>query len=52
MAVKVHEFYHISTAAGHRMEPFELWLNEAVTVHIEHEYLADRFGADYIRLQT
>jgi aminopeptidase N len=32
--------------------PFEIWLNEAVTVHIENQYHAFHAGEDYSRLQT
>jgi aminopeptidase N len=31
--------------------PFEIWLNEAVTVHVESQYHAFHFGDDYSRLQ-
>jgi aminopeptidase N len=51
--VKVHEFYHNlngSEVTGH--SPFEIWLNEAVTVHIENQYHAFHIGEDYSRLQT
>jgi len=51
--VKVHEFYHNlngSEVTGH--SPFEIWLNEAVTVHIENQYHAFHAGEDYSRLQT
>jgi len=51
--VKVHEFYHNlngSEVTGH--SPFEIWLNEAVTVHIENQYHAFHFGEDYSRLGT
>ena len=50
--VKVHEFYHNlngSEVTGY--SPFEIWLNEAVTVHIETEYLSEITGEDYERLQ-
>jgi aminopeptidase N len=51
--VKVHEFYHNlngSEVTGY--SPFEIWLNEAVTVHIEREYHAFHFGENYSRLQS
>ena len=51
--VKVHEFYHNlngSEVTGY--SPFEIWLNEAVTVHIEREYHAFHFGENYSRLQA
>jgi aminopeptidase N len=51
--VKVHEFYHnINGSEVTGRSPFELWLNEAVTVFVEnrnHDFL---FGSDYNRLQT
>ncbi|WP_292518556.1 M1 family metallopeptidase [Methanoculleus sp.] len=51
--VKVHEYYHNengSEVTG--WSPFEIWLNEAVTVHIENQYHAFLFGEAYSRLQT
>jgi aminopeptidase N len=51
--VKVHEYYHNengSEVTGR--SPFELWLNEAVTVHIENRHHAFFFGEAYSRLQT
>ncbi|MBT8507650.1 peptidase [Methanomicrobiaceae archaeon CYW5] len=51
--VKVHEFYHnLNGSEVTGATPFELWLNEAVTVHIEQQYHAFLFGEDYSRLQT
>jgi aminopeptidase N len=51
--VKVHEFYHnLNGSEVTGWSPFEIWLNEAVTVHIEREYHAFHFGEDYSRLQT
>ena len=51
--VKVHEFYHnLNGSEVTGWSPFELWLNEAVTVHIEKEYFADMIGADYERLDS
>jgi aminopeptidase N len=50
--VKVHEYYHNqngSEVTGR--SPFEIWLNEAVTVHVEEQYHAFLFGEDYQRLQ-
>ncbi len=50
--VKVHEYYHNqngSEVTG--KSPFEIWLNEAVTVHIEEQYHAFLFGEDYQRLE-
>ena len=51
--VKVHEYYHNengSEVTG--WSPFEIWLNEAVTVHIENQHHAFLFGEAYSRLQT
>jgi aminopeptidase N len=50
--VKTHEFYHnLNGSEVTGMTPFEIWLNEAVTVHIEKEHHAFTFGDDYSRLQ-
>ena len=52
-AVKVHEYYHNengSEVTG--WSPFEIWLNEAVTVHIEEKHHAFFFGETYSRLRT
>jgi aminopeptidase N len=49
--VKVHEYYHNqngSEVTG--KSPFEIWLNEAVTVYIEEQHHAFLFGQDYQRL--
>ncbi|WMW22601.1 M1 family metallopeptidase [Methanolobus mangrovi] len=52
MRVKVHEFYHnLNGSEVTGKSPFEIWLNEAVTVHIERMYHAYHFGEDYSRLQ-
>ncbi|AKB22660.1 M1 family metallopeptidase [Methanosarcina sp. WH1] len=51
ISVKVHEYYHNqngSEVTG--KSPFEIWLNEAVTVHVEEQYHAFLFGEDYQRL--
>jgi aminopeptidase N len=51
--VKVHEFYHnLNGSEVTGWSPFEIWLNEAVTVHIEKQYHAFHAGEDYSRLQT
>jgi aminopeptidase N len=51
--VKVHEFYHnLNGSEVTGKTPFELWLNEAVTVFVEDAYHAFLFGEDYSRLQT
>ncbi len=53
MRVKVHEYYHNLNGSEVTGEtPFEIWLNEAVTVHIEQQYHAFHFGEEYSRLQT
>lgn len=50
--VKVHEFYHnLNGSEVTGRSPFEIWLNEAVTVFIEQEYHAFLFGAEYSRLE-
>ena len=49
--VKIHEYYHNengSEVTG--KSPFEIWLNEAVTVRVEEQYLSFLFGEDYHRL--
>ena len=49
--VKVHEYHHNqngSEVTG--KSPFEIWLNEAVTVHVEEQHHAFFFGEDYQRL--
>ncbi len=49
--VKVHEYYHnLNGSEVTGKSPFEIWLNEAVTVHIEEQYHAFVFGEDYQRL--
>ncbi|MCD4821403.1 MAG: M1 family metallopeptidase [Methanococcoides sp.] len=49
--VKVHEYYHnINGSEVTGWSPFEIWLNEAVTVHIEHQFHAFLFGENYSRL--
>ncbi|MEN6610930.1 MAG: M1 family metallopeptidase [Methanoregulaceae archaeon] len=51
--VKVHEFYHNLNGSEVTGEsPFEIWLNEAVTVHIENQYHAFHAGEEYSRLGT
>lgn len=50
--VKTHEFYHnLNGSEVTGWSPFELWLNEAVTVHIEREHHEFLFGKSYSRLQ-
>jgi aminopeptidase N len=49
--VKCHEYYHnLNGSEVTGQTPFEIWLNEAVTVFIEQEYHAFLFGKDYARL--
>lgn len=51
MEVKAHEFYHnLNGSEVTGMDPFVLWLNEAVTCHIETEYLAHMMGEAYTRI--
>ncbi len=51
--VKVHEFYHnLNGSEVTGRSPFEIWLNEAVTVHVEEQYHAFLFGEAYTRLAT
>ncbi|HUK39045.1 MAG TPA: M1 family metallopeptidase [Methanomicrobiales archaeon] len=51
--VKVHEYYHnLNGSEVTGRSPFELWLNEAVTVFVENENHDFLFGADYNRLST
>ncbi len=49
--VKCHEFYHnLNGSEVTGVDPFVLWLNEAVTVHIETEYNASIMGEAYNRI--
>ena len=49
--VKCHEFYHnINGSEVTGRSPFEIWLNEAVTVFIETEYLSELMSEEYQRL--
>jgi aminopeptidase N len=51
--VKVHEFYHnLNGSEVTGRSPFEIWLNEAVTVFIEQEYHEFLFGEEYARLDS
>jgi len=53
IAVKVHEFYHnLNGSEVTGRSPFEIWLNEAVTVFVEQWYGSFLFGEDYERLDT
>jgi aminopeptidase N len=50
--VKIHEYYHnINGSQVTGQSPFEIWLNEAVTVHVQREREDELFGADYMRLR-
>jgi aminopeptidase N len=51
--VKVHEFYHnLNGSEVTGRSPFEIWLNEAVTVFVENKNHDFLFGPEYNRLQT
>ena len=53
VSVKCHEFYHnINGSEVTGQSPFEIWLNEAVTVHIENKHHEFTFGKDYSRLKN
>lgn len=50
--VTIHEYFHNqngSEVTG--ASPFEIWLNEAVTVWFERRKVAERFGEDFRRLE-
>lgn len=50
-AVIVHEFEHNQCGSETTMEtPFDVWLNEAYTVDVERQFVADQFDHSYIRL--
>jgi len=50
--VKIHEYYHnINGSQVTGESPFEIWLNEAVTVHIQRQREAVLFGYDFMRLK-
>jgi aminopeptidase N len=51
--VKVHEYYHnINGSEVTGWSPFEIWLNEAVTVHVELWHHAFLWGEGYSRLES
>lgn len=53
IGVKVHEYYHnLNGSEVTGKTPFELWLNEAVTVFVEYQHHAFLFGEGYSRLKT
>jgi aminopeptidase N len=48
----VHEFEHNQCGSETTMEtPFDVWLNEAYTVDVERQFMADLFDPTFIRLQ-
>ncbi len=50
-AVIVHEFEHNQCGSETTMEsPFDVWLNEAYTVDVERQFMADQFDSSFIRL--
>ncbi|MEN6486671.1 MAG: M1 family metallopeptidase, partial [Syntrophobacteraceae bacterium] len=50
-AVVVHEFEHNQCGSETTMDtPFDVWLNEAYTVDVERQYMADRFNPSFVRL--
>jgi aminopeptidase N len=51
-AVIVHEFEHNQCGSETTMEtPFDVWLNEAYTVVVERDFMADQFDPAFIRLR-
>jgi aminopeptidase N len=50
-AVIVHEFEHNQCGSETTMEtPFDVWLNEAYTVDVERQFMADIFDPGFVRL--
>ncbi len=50
-AVIVHEFEHNQCGSETTMEtPFDVWLNEAYTVDVERQFMADVFNPAVVRL--
>lgn len=50
-AVIVHEFEHNQCGSDTTMEtPFDVWLNEAYTVDVERQFMADNFDPSFVRL--
>jgi aminopeptidase N len=50
-AVIVHEFEHNQCGSETTMDtPFDVWLNEAYTVDVERQFIADTFEPSFIRL--
>lgn len=53
ISVKLHEYYHnLNGSEVTGKDPFQIWLNEAVTVLVEKQYHEFLFGRDYSRLKT
>jgi aminopeptidase N len=51
-AVIVHEFEHNQCGSETTMEtPFDVWLNEAYTVDVERQFMADTFDPAFVRLR-
>lgn len=51
-AVIVHEFEHNQCGSETTMDtPFDVWLNEAYTVDVERQFMADIFDPSFVRLQ-
>jgi len=51
-AVIVHEFEHNQCGSETTMDtPFDVWLNEAYTVDVERQFMADFFDPSFVRLQ-
>jgi len=49
--VIVHEFEHNQCGSETTMEtPFDVWLNEAYTVHVERQFLSKIFDPTFVRL--
>ena len=50
-AVIVHEFEHNQCGSETTMQtPFDVWLNEAYTVDVERQFMADVFDPAFVRL--
>ncbi len=50
-AVIVHEFEHNQCGSETTMDtPFDVWLNEAYTVDVERQFMADQFDPAFVRL--
>ena len=50
-AVIVHEFEHNQCGSETTMEtPFDVWLNEAYTVNVERDFMAEVFNPAFVRL--